>query len=89
MSTGCLDTPLLQIISIIVNKRIFFCKINNFPLVFATFIQDIQRERNIQQLKARDNKNKLARFHAVWGPLVEDTPFDEQLQREFLINQIT
>ena len=83
------DTPLLQIISIIVNKRIFFCKINNFPLVFATFIQDIQRERNIQQLKARDNKNKLARFHAVWGPLAEDIPFDEQLQREFLINQIT
>ena len=79
---------LLIVISIVIKHHIFLCRLNNFALVFSVFLEDIRRERNVQRLKAKGHKNKVCSFHALWGPLVADEPFDTQLQREILVNQI-
>ena len=41
------ESRLLSLISIIVKRRIFLCKINNFPLAFSVFIEDIKNAPGI------------------------------------------
>ena len=79
---------LLIVISIVVKRRIFLCRLNNFALVFSLFLEDIRCERNVQRLKAKGHKQREHIFHALWGPLAMDDRFDTQLQREILVNQI-
>ena len=71
-----------NLLSLIVKRRIFLCKINDFPLDFATFIVDFKRARDTHWIHVKNNPKQEAGYKRLWSTLVLDSPFDEQLLRE-------
>ena len=77
---------LLCLISIIVKRRIFLCKINNFPLHFSVFIEDIKRARDTHWRAVKSSPPRVRTYQNLWSTLVSDTPFVEQLAREAVVD---
>ena len=81
------QSPLLNLLMIIVKRRIFFAKLNLFPLFFVDMVSDFKRHRDLhkKQMACGNNAEKL--FINLWKNLAyDDDPFETTIAFEHLLH---
>ena len=73
------NSNILIIMSVLIKRRIFLARLNEFPLTFLQVLKDTKQYRDTHWRLTKGNPNNETEYKRTWSSLVVDTPFEEQI----------